>query len=380
MTGAAADIVQIRPATIVDVDELCALAAVSYPDGSTNRRYQKASIARDVMSSQTLVFVAEHRRTREIIGSASLAFDVGDSVLFTPRPADSEPVGDFGRLMVHPEHRRRGIGKLLMAHRLSQADGQVKLGLVVARVAEMSVLSIAFAHGFAVVGFFPPSLAGDQSFALLARYFVFDPDDELEAPVLAEELVPLACRALENCRRPTDVIRIDDASTSYQVCGQDVLVTEPSDDSPEAPPKSPRPLNRVAEGELRQFQARTGDSVLGTISFVSDAVMRIVRVWHLAPVDSDVTRTLVAFCSRTFEDYRILIDVGASNIRLQRTLLELGFRGVAYIPALGFQSNRRYDVIKMMRMSTSCLPDLQHSFAAVREFAAVVCSPSNRGR
>jgi hypothetical protein len=46
------------------------------------------------------------------------------------------------------------------------------------------------------------------------------------------------------------------------------------------------------------------------------------------------------------------VDVSAYEPRMQRTLVELGFLPVAYIPALVFHEVERLDVVKMVRLAT----------------------------
>ena len=52
----------------------------------------------------------------------------------------------------------------------------------------------------------------------------------------------------------------------------------------------------------------------------------------------------------TFGSSHVEVDVSAYSPRMQRTLVELGFLPVAYLPALVFHEVERLDIIKMIRM------------------------------
>jgi hypothetical protein len=56
-------------------------------------------------------------------------------------------------------------------------------------------------------------------------------------------------------------------------------------------------------------------------------------------------------------DCLVEVDVSAYAPRMQRTLIELGFVPVAYVPALVFHEVERLDVVKMIRLLT--LPDVR---------------------
>jgi hypothetical protein len=51
--------------------------------------------------------------------------------------------------------------------------------------------------------------------------------------------------------------------------------------------------------------------------------------------------------------FLIEVDVSVHAPRMQRTLIELGFLPVAYLPALVFHEVERFDVVKMLRLLDS---------------------------
>jgi len=69
-----------------------------------------------------------------------------------------------------------------------------------------------------------------------------------------------------------------------------------------------------------------------------------------------VIRFLLSDLERTCRekwDCLIEVDVSAQSPRMQRTLIELGFLPVAYLPALVFHEVERLDVVKMVRLLTA---------------------------
>jgi hypothetical protein len=85
-----------------------------------------------------------------------------------------------------------------------------------------------------------------------------------------------------------------------------------------------------------------------------DPVDRSVRIFELISLRDDVIRFLLSdlarWCQAKWGSSHIEVDVSAYAPRMQRTLVELGFLPVAYIPALAFHEVERLDVVKMMRL------------------------------
>ena len=97
------------------------------------------------------------------------------------------------------------------------------------------------------------------------------------------------------------------------------------------------------------FLARSGGQIVGAVGYTMDPVERTVRVFELISLADDVVRFLLAELERKCReelgiDY-IEIDVSAYAPRMQRTLLELNFLPVAYVPAMVFYQVERLDVV-----------------------------------
>jgi hypothetical protein len=82
-------------------------------------------------------------------------------------------------------------------------------------------------------------------------------------------------------------------------------------------------------------------------------VDKAVRIFELIALHDEVIRFLLSDLERACrEEWNCLIevDVSAHAPRMQRTLIELGFLPVAYLPALVFHEVERIDVVKMVRL------------------------------
>jgi hypothetical protein len=82
-------------------------------------------------------------------------------------------------------------------------------------------------------------------------------------------------------------------------------------------------------------------------------VDKAVRIFELIALDDEVVRFLLSELERACRekwDCLIEVDVSARAPRMQRTLIELGFLPVAYLPALVFHEVERLDVVKMVRL------------------------------
>jgi hypothetical protein len=82
-------------------------------------------------------------------------------------------------------------------------------------------------------------------------------------------------------------------------------------------------------------------------------VDKAVRIFELIALHDEVIRFLLSDLERACRekwDCLIEVDVSARAPRMQRTLMELGFLPVAYLPALVFHDVERLDIVKMVRL------------------------------
>src|SRR6516162_4023585 len=353
--------ITVREATGHDVAGIREIFLATYGTDYTDPRYyDDALLTRLVYSDDSLLLVAEDTESGRVVGTASVDLAVD---------AHSELVGELCRLAVHPTERKRGIGKLLLSERLKLVQDRLQVGLVEARAAHPYSLRIAEAHQFAVVGFLPERwrMRERESLALLVRYFGNALELRNNHPRIVPEVHPLAHMALQNCSLPPDAI-VDEDAPAYPP-GGDFAVEELTTEGYAA-------LLRIERGRVRHREifgparlhygifklqarrsryliARDGGRIAGAVGFTLDSVDKAVRIFELIALHDEVIRFLLSdleCACREKWDCLIEVDVSAHAPRMQRTLVELGFLPVAYLPALVFHEVERLDVVKMVRL------------------------------
>ena len=354
--------IHVRPAEEVDIPEVRkTFLAVYGNDYPYKEFYDEKWLKRSLFNDNALMLVAVDSDTQRIAGTASIVYEFG---------AHSDLIGEFGRLAVHPDFRNLGIGNLLMDRRVAAIHERLHLALVMARVVKPFSQRISLGHQFAPVGFLPLCycFAHRESFALLARYF--DPALGLRKnnPRVIPEAYPLANQTMSNVSLPCDVI-VDEESAPY-----------PYDDGfqlKELTVQGYPSLLRIERGRIRNREifghmrleygffklqanhatyllASDEKQLVGAIGFTHDTTEHSVRVFELITFTDQAVRFLLTElerkCREEWAAEYIEIDVSAHAPRMQRTLLELNFLPVAFIPAMVFHEVERLDIIRMVRL------------------------------
>jgi GNAT superfamily N-acetyltransferase len=352
--------ITVRQAAAKDVVAIRNIFLACYATDYSPRYYDENQLTRLVYSDDSLLLVAEDTESGEIVGTASVDLEVG---------ARSDLVAEFGRLAVHPAFRNRGVGNLLMSERLLRVQDRIQLGFVETRMTHPYVLQIAELHGFALIGFLPSRwrLKQRENLVLLAHHFGNAQQLRKNHPRVIPEIYPLANLALENCSISPDVI-VDEDATAYppgRTFEEQDLTTE-----------GYATLLRIERGRVRHREifgpmrlhygvfklqarrssyliAREDGRIAGAVGFTVDPRDKAVRIFELISLHDEVIRFLLTNLERAWTAQLgglvelVEIDVSAYAPRMQRTLLELGFLPVAYIPAFAFDEVERLDVVKM---------------------------------
>lgn len=352
----------VREACVDDLEQVRDVFAACYGECYPYSDYcDIVSLTRLVYADGTILLVAVDQENGRVLGTASVVFGIG---------AYNDLVGEFGRLVVHPDSRGRGIGNRLMQGRIERVQNRLHVGLVENRSAHTFSQRISTAHDFVPVGFIPMKLLVHrrESVGLFVRHFGDALDLRRNNPRVIPEVGELAHLALDHCDLPGDCI-IDDRSAPY-----------PHDDGfsmDELQTDGYTWLLRIERGRLRHrevfgpvrlhyglFQigathshyllARRGSEIAGGVGFMIDTAEKAVRIFELISHDDAPVRflleSLISKCQMKLGTEYIEIDVSAYAPRMQRTLLELSFEPVGYIPASVFHEVERLDAIKMARV------------------------------
>lgn len=355
--------ITVREANTRDVSGIRDIFIECYGTDYSPQYYDESHLTRLVYSDNSLFLVAEDNETGELLGTASVDLEVG---------ARSDLVGELGRLAVRPSARKRGVGKLLMLERLRRIEHRIQVGFVETRMSHPYAIRIAEAHGFAPVGFLPMRwrVRERESLVMLARHFGDALEMRKNHPRIIPEIYPLAHLALGNCNLVPDTI-VDEDAAPYPP-GRTFDLQELTTEGYAA-------LLRIERGRVRHREifgpmrlhygifklnakrstyliAREEGRIVGAVGFTIDPLDRSVRIIELISLDDQVIRVLLSDLERVWRDKLkggpelVEIDVSAYSPRMQRTLIELGYLPVAYIPALAFDEVERLDVVKMFRL------------------------------
>ncbi|MDH3623602.1 MAG: GNAT family N-acetyltransferase [Myxococcales bacterium] len=349
--------VSIRPADEGDITAIQALFSECYGDRYSHPEFVSPPYLRKMIySDNSLVLVAE-RDDGEIAATASVVIEVG---------AYADLIGEFGRLVVHPEMRGKQIGHRLMTERIRHVAPYLHIGFADNRVAHTRSQQISLAHGFAPIGFLP--IHNGESVALFVRHFGEGLKLRCNHPRVAPQVYGLAQRALRSCGIEADAI-VDEMSPPYGL--------DESFEIEEMSAKGYASLLRFERGRVRQPEifgparlhfglraleshntsyllARKDGHLVGAVGYAHDARLdHAVRIFELVCADEHPVRVLLKeLMRRSREEWRVdyvEVDVNAHAPRMQKTLLEIGFVPVAYLPAAVFHHVERLDTVRMQR-------------------------------
>lgn len=360
--------VTIRPATDRDITGIQELFNVTYGDRYSHPEFVSEAYIRKMIysdNSQTLVAATADGT---IVATASVVIDVG---------AFADLIGEFGRLVVKPDMRGQHIGHRLMTERIKRVAPYLHIGFADNRVAHTRSQQISIAHGFAPIGFLP--IHNGEPVALFVRHFGDGLKLRRNHPRVAPQVYGLAQRALQSCGIDADAI-VDEMSPPYPL--------DESFEIEEMSAKGYASLLRFERGRVRNPEifgparlhfglraleshntsyllARKGGHLVGAVGYAHDARLdHAVRIFELVCADEHPVRVLLKeLMRRSREEWRVdyvEADVNAHAPRMQKTLLELGFVPVAYLPAAVFHHVERLDTIRMERFYVPVRTDDLH--------------------
>ena len=314
--------------------------------------YELAALSGWIVGRDVLVFVAA-RPGGSVLGCAMLDFRHGSG---------ADRVGEFGRLCVRPEARGRGLGTRLMEIRLEAAEHRLDLGFAETRAAEPASTTIGLRQGFLPAGFLPfkDRFARLESSILMVRHFG-DALARRSPPLrLLPAVAPLAHHVLTAFGLP-DI----------------VIAAHPSSEETSTAAVSTTVRTGTREGSDRWLVAERSGIPRGSLVWRWSPCHRRAVLRRLRASDPTAERSLLAAMIDRASDLgaRYLeADLPVANRDAQATLLRLGFRPGAYVPA-GAPApgeGERIDVVRMLRWDPSADPGPLDLHPSARSVASLV--------
>lgn len=375
--------VAIRPVSEHDVEAVIDLYRTVYGDSFPFREfYDSQWIKKGIFDDDIVWLVAE--QGGRLIGSAAVMLNVGDL---------DDLIGEFGRLVVHPDGRGGGVGSRLMAARLAEAEPRIEFGFAECRTAHVGAQVIAGRHGFHVVGLEPLAYAvfgRRESVVLVCRQFGNALRLRRNNPHVVPQVHALGSLALRSCGIEDDLLvshlvepypsprdeqlsELDDRQV-YRL----LRLTREKFQRPEVfgGMRLEYGFLKIKSHAGRYLVVRRGQTIVGGLGYVCDDFDSKIRIFELVAVDDRARGALLELAIEYIETVHdpayIQIDVNAHSPEMQATLHLLGFTPVAYCPAMVFAGGERLDVIKMVKLRLPVKLEGTELVDEAREIAAVV--------
>lgn len=376
--------ITVREAIESDVEGIRDLFLAAYGQHYAYPEYYDISVLKGmVFDEDTLFLVAEDDDNGRILGTASVIFDLGEY---------GDLIGEFGRLVVHPDGRKRGIGKKLMEARIERARNRLHLGFAENRVPHPFSQRISHKFGFAPAGFLPEKhcFKERESLAIYVQHFGDALKFRRNNPRVIPEGFVLAQTVLSSCHIDTDAI-VDDHTESYPDNREfelEALTTEGY--APLLRFQRARAGRKEILGRARIHQgmfrlkathshyviARDKGQIVGGIGYTTDEQEKTATIFELVSLDPRPVRMMlnavIENCRKEVGAEYIETDVSAYSPAMQRTLLELRFMPVGYFPAFSFIGPERLDAIRMARLFVPLNMDGVELFDATKPVAEIV--------
>lgn len=346
-----------------DVAQVLELYQTVYGDSYPGKDLAESSWVKKSVFDRDVIWVVAEEEGRAI-GAASVMLNVGD-------PDDL--IAQFGRLAVHPDYQKQGIGTHLMEAQLASIREAAEFGFTEVPTSHSGTQKIAFRGGFCAVGFNPLKyrLQGEREsvgvFAILLgeAWQLRRNDPRLIAPVLH-----VANVAMQNMALPNDLLLesnpepypsgeemnflLDDYN--YELRHRLLRIARARSQNPEV--FSGISLDygylKFKAHNAKYLVAKQHGNPVGAIGYAMDDVDHKLRIFDLLALDEEVEGFLLrqglARLEQRLKPDVISIDVSAYSPRIQETLYLLEFVPTAYCPAMVFQNGERLDVVKMMKL------------------------------
>src|SRR6202171_695322 len=323
--------------------------------------YDGSWVKHSMHSDQIICLVLEEEG--RVVSTGSVVLNYGDY---------NDKSGELARLVVHPWYSGRGVGKRVIDALFKVAENSLEFATAEARTAHPIAQELLERAAFNLIGFVPQYIILKNRRESLMLYARVHGNGRLLRSISPPRFIPEAAYLARQVLAAMNLIDESEV-VNEPAWPQDsaTYLVRPIDRG------SIVPLLRIPNGRLidpllfgnisieRGFtfvrdKARYlvafdhQQNPVGTIGYQVDEMSRLIKGIELIAERDDVWPSLCRALLHEAGELGaelISVDVSAYNPRLQRLLVDNGFRPVAYAPAMVFHGTERLDVIKMIRLN-----------------------------
>jgi GNAT superfamily N-acetyltransferase len=355
--------VKVRDIAESDVERVIAIYRAVYGDDFPFREFYDARWVKKGVFDDNVAWVVAEDDEGAVVGSAAVMLNAGDA---------DDLIGEFGRLVVDPACRSRGIGTNLLKARVERVQGYTEWGFAECRSMHAGAQKICEQMGFRTVGFEPNAYklgSRRESMVLVAQLFGSAAKLRKNNPHVIASVFPMGCQAMENLGLEPDLIVAEDVS-AYPV-DEEIKIEELRGEQSYRLLRIGRGRTwereicggmhldhgylKLAAHSAEYLVAKRGEVPIGAVGYVHDPIDDKVRLFELIATDDATKGTLLRrFIEHVVDRYRpvyIGADVSAYFPRMQAALEQLGFFPVAFCPSMVFEGVERLDVVKMAKLT-----------------------------
>jgi RimJ/RimL family protein N-acetyltransferase len=367
---------------VINLFRLCYGNDYNYP-----AVYQPESHKHAIYNDDIVCLVIEE--AGQIVSSGTIILDHGDH---------NDQIGEIARLLVHPEQRGRGLAKRLVNALVEASNKTVLFVYGDARTAHPISQELLGRAGLKVIGFMPEIYTSGETTESMAVYAnLYGEGRELRrtaTPQVIPEVVPLAQHSLSALGFPSAfevITELKPYSGDEMLSMRGMTRRDYAALIKRAHANAPALFGRlsldqgfslVGREQVRYHVATNGsDEAVGAFGYHFNQPNRLVKAIELISSDDDTREKLCREFTRLAQSElkaRVIeVDISAYDARLQRTFYDLGFRPVAYAPAMVFHNGERLDVVRMLKFDRLGLEGKSVLTPSVQSIATIVKNSFN---
>jgi N-acetylglutamate synthase-like GNAT family acetyltransferase len=352
----------IRPIQEEDIEQVIHLFRKNYGDDYFYPEFYDPQWVKRGIYSDTILWLVIEDEGR-VVGSGAVILDSGDY---------DDQIAEIGRLVVDPSVGGKGLGQTIMKALVDASNNQVEFLFAEARTVHSKTQKINDQLGLVPLGFLPMVDKGHprQSDVFYGR--LCDSGRKLRqegAARLIPVVAPIASLALSHMEmdEPVKIVPnirpyplyerlvIKPLTTADLVRVVKIEQGRTVDPEVHSGLHLDQGISKLIAKRASYLVASEEGRTLGAVGYLyseSESSVRIVElIAREDAVKGGLLRRVVEEAEQVHKAEVIDIDVSATHPRIQRTMVELGFLPVAYVPGMVFHNTNRWDVVRMMKLN-----------------------------